>query len=844
MPDAKNSFEKQLELQQKKLLEMQQKTVEDFHKALSNSNELLKANSGNLSQPSDSNNLDESVITKDSLEVESNDSDDEQMAPSTSNSNKRDFTSERPKNPEPLDFEAGKKNNGLSKRNEKVDLDSKPQTSYGSRAVSAQSKFRTPHSTATISAQEAKSLIESSADNMENGYPSSAGKMATKESPEPPLKLGNDDVASNSVVQKPTTNVIKRKPLPINQANTVSKNNDKGKNLDSDGATSPAMTNSNSSIGSQNSNSKALKQEPGPTTAINCTTNVNNGVPAKTPLQYIAYTPIRKWDSPGTTSPKPVAEVAPVLTTPPNSQEVAKPNVENGESEKAASDRKTVNVVNPTSSKSDVMDETQLKHSAKNYMSSITHPNISQPIATVGHVIDPQFSIFNNHKSKESSQPSKLGNTDALDNGFNPKNNDVLTLAGDHKWNVDFKQDDRQEASKVQEPPESSNSSSIVPQKSLIPVPIGKEMSKISVVEKQNSESSMAQQQPKPYTEVRRAYSADERRGSDGSIGSQRSRLEIRSSSPFDRLVDGSNADDIEELEAPDELPPRPKSILKRVSSLENCSQLTIKDSLDLSNVKKASRNATPVSEKPSSAKRSVRFAETIQVQSKAEIDERLPISEARAASARIRAASADASGRRPPRSAPLKPTTSQNVPSEIEQIRATQQASSMKEADYSMTKTPTDDEINALWESIRETMPEKSRKFTSSPADNSSNKSSLYISNGGSNAYYSNYVKNATQQNPPTIASQYIDGSNLFVGPSQYQPVAPQTSVARPTSATAVPRKQHLLGHRNQQNASKAVSPHALAKNNATYQNGAMIAGSFSNTPNGTATGNHVPVS
>ena len=821
MSDAKNSFEKQLELQQKKLLEMQQKTVEDFHKALSNSNELLEANSKNTGPPHvDSNDLDES-IAKDSLEVDSNDSSDERQ-PVSSNSNKRDISSERPKNPEPFDLDSETKENGVNKNNENNELDSKPQTSYGSRVVSAQAKFRTPHSTATVSAQEARSLREST-DNVEKV---SVGPVnaKTKETPEPHLEQGSNEDVKNNSVQKPTTNIIKRKPLPVNQANTVSKNVDKVKPMGSNGLTSSPMTNSNSSIGSQSSNAKAVKQEPGPTTAINSSTNINNnGIPAKTPLQYIAYTPIRKWDSPGTTSPKPVAEVAPVLTTAPDSHENANPNPDKNGSGKLSSDKQNTTFVHSVSSKSDVMDEAQLKYSAKTYMSSITHPNTTQPVVTVRNVIDPLFSIYNNQLSSKEQEP-------VVDRGEQSE---------EQNWSVDVEQ----EESAPQEVPKTFSGSSVESQKSMIAVQVAQEINKSSVLEKSNVDN-FSSQQTKGQNDIRRAYSAEERRSSDGSIGSQRSRPEIRSSSPFDRLVDGSNADDIEELQAPEELPPRPKSILKRVSSLENCNQFNIKDSLDLGNVKKVSRNATPVIEKPSSAKRSVRFAETIQVQSKAEIDERLPISQARAVSAREKSGdtSDKSASRKPPRNVPLKPTTSQTVPSEIEQIRATQQTSSAKDADFSMTKTPTDDEINALWESIRETMPDKNRRGNSNP-DSSSNKSSLYVSNGGSNAYYSNYIKNSTQTNPPTIASQYIDGSNLFLGSSPYPTVSSQTSVARPVSATTVPRKQHLLGHRHQQSVSKAVSPHVATKN-AAYQNGAMITGSFPNQQNGAPTGNHVPVS
>jgi len=566
-----------------------------------------------------------------------------------------------------------------------------------------------------------------------------------------------------------------------------------------------------------------------------------------------------------------------------------------------------------------------LKHSAKMYMNGLSQnvPN-QQPIATVAHVIDPQWSIYNNSQKSMSSNenlPSATGSN--VDKVYNQQAGVVpQELNGNNNANGGYHyivsanptelQPARNDPNLVTQNPNlvaethinnnnldniNNDQNSQPLQKSLIPVPISKEKDKDYSSTTNNEEKNQKQntnnnkiinnsinhQQPEiannsvnasvnSKSQTTKGSNMGQRRDSDGSITSQRSRPEIRSSSPFDRLLDGSNTDDVEELNYEENLI-RPKSILKRAPSLESC-QINVKDSLDIQSHSKRLVAKTPNTggvngEKRSvSAKRSVRFSETVQVQNKDEIDERMPRSHARAMSARagVRtvAESPDRGSRKTaggggPKSAPLKPPApSQNVPSEIEDIRNAQNSKfggiiPDDESQYHLNKTPTDEEINALWESIRENMSASKRQQGTMPnypnyepqSGSTSHKPPVYISNNSTVGYYNNFIK--PTNSPPAVASQYIDGSFLFAeqqGSSQQfmsQGGSQSSSSSRPTSAASIPRKQqHLLGQRQQQNANRPISGNASG-NVTSSSRGSSGSNPAPNPPN-TPVGNHTP--
>ena len=832
---SKNAFEKQIEIQQKKLVEMQQKTVEDFQRALNQTAALVP---DHVKTTHTSENEPEK-ISKDSLDGDSDSSDNELEKQHQKNKK----SASRPMNPEPLDDATRPEGASVSEKG----------PSHKSPTPNSGLKFRTPQSTETISAEQAKSIISPQIPNTSD----SNEKNSTSEWKNEADKEGNGS-SKSVVIQRPTTAQIKRKPLPVNSANTVAKAIETKTNWDEDdqiGFNSPSPQNAGQNFTSVNGDhlnggSRSLKQEPGPTTS----SSGSSIAAAKTPLQYIAYTPIRKWDSPGSTSPKPVAQVAPVPSTPPE-KSAPKDTADRTKYMQNELSVKT-EVVQPNNSDvqngvSQNLNSKDLKHSAKMYMNGLQQSFGPQTVPTVAHVIDPQWSIYNNsQKSVSSTESSSASNVDKvydakpkqdlsshlMNGGGNFSSESIATQ--ESSVNLNFQHED-QDFNNQQ------------PQKSLIPVPISREKDMGS--RNENDESSRDQIARKPeklhQTETSKSSSTAKqtqkssvvRQDSDGSTGSHRSRPEIRSSSPFDRLLDGSNADEIEELDAMDEFLPQPKSILKRSLSLENC-QIKVKDSLDIQSTKRLAKTPTPTVEKPGSAKRSVRFAETVQVQCKDEIDEQMPRSHARAMSARagVRIAeSPDRSRRATPKSAPLKPPASQNVPSEIENIRNSQmqpnkqQNGNDSDNEYSLNKTPTDEEINALWESIRENMSANKRSPIPTYDGASNHKPPVYISNSNS-GYYNNFIK--PTNSPPAVASQYIDGSFLFEEQNRPGQIG---QISRPTSAASIPRKQHLLGQRQQQNT---VRPISSANAGASSSRGGGSIPS-QNSPSPTV-GNHAPVS
>ena len=863
---SKSAFEKQLELQQKKLVEMQQKTVEEFQRALNNSAVLtveMNKNGCNISATSS-----DSKIVKDSLDGDSDSSDDEK-APAQ----KRKNVQERPMNPEPRDDEkSGSDANGKSP------LNGKPPTPNGS-------KFRTPHSTSTISAEQAKTLMSPASNTEENQ--TDVAPPCTHNNTSEPGKNGteNESITKSIIIHKPTGNTqqVKRKPLPVNSANTVAKANEvKSSPVDDnqipDDLIAQQVVHPVTSVKSENSNptaqvtGKPLKQEPGPT--VHASSNVAQ---AKTPLQYIAYTPIRKWDSPGSVSPKPVAEVAPVPSTPPSSEvgndsqlalQISRQDHNISSKDIGEQNMFDSNLSQPLNPKSDQnLTAKDLKHSAKMYMNGLSQNAVipQQPVATVAHVIDPQFSIYNNsQKSLSSNETTSTSNVEKLyeplvmpqELNKNSPNGYHYVVSADREMRQNTGHD-----SNITTDESDDNTPQPQLQKSMIPVPVAKDKDSNSgnrstnetesAQKHQTSKSSVHHQPDIASTSTssvsgRPPKGSNFRQDSDASVGSQKSRPEIRSSSPFDRLLDGSNADEIEELEASEEHLFRPKSILKRSPSLESC-PITVKDSLDIQSNKRLAKTPTPVSEKRSvSAKRSVRFAETVQVQSKDEIDERLPRSHARAVSARGTRSVAESPDRSRKstgsKSAPLKPPASQNVPAEIEDIRNAQAQhksaiNSDSDNEYHLNKTPTDEEINALWESIRENMSANKRQAPLPTYDNLSNqhKPPVYISNN-SVGYYNNFIKPTSS--PPAVASQYIDGSFLFAEQGSQQNSSGQN--ARPGSAASIPRKQqHLLGQRQQQTTVRPISGNHTG-NSASRGGGSNPAQNPPNTP----IGNHTPVS